>query len=136
MIATVLDEMKDAETKAWKALAGYKFWMFGYHAAAWIKYKNLLEKQPDYKYKFRSPFKTLVDVARKQLRFEQQWGANARLIATAPMMLEALKEVLWRLGGGDLKGQHLLYSDSLHPKDDDKLFVEYIEEVIKEAENV
>lgn len=50
----ILALMEETETKAWKALRGYKFWMFGYHAAAWVKYNQLL---PD---KLPSPFSELV----------------------------------------------------------------------------
>jgi hypothetical protein len=32
----LLKDMLDAEAKAWKALAGYKFQMFGYWAAIWV----------------------------------------------------------------------------------------------------
>jgi hypothetical protein len=53
--------MADAERKAWEALSGYKFWMFGYHAARWVTYNNLLpEKQP-------SPFKAAVHLARQRI---------------------------------------------------------------------
>ena len=33
--------MADEECKAWKALAGYKFWMFGYHSSKWVSYNKL-----------------------------------------------------------------------------------------------
>jgi len=49
--------MKAEEAKAWKALAGYKFYMFGYHAAAWVKLNQLLPEP------FSNPFKTLVRFA-------------------------------------------------------------------------
>ena len=29
-------EMREAEVKAWRSLAGYKFVMFGYWAAIWV----------------------------------------------------------------------------------------------------
>lgn len=32
----LLIELKTAEKKAWKALSGYKFMMFGYWAAVWV----------------------------------------------------------------------------------------------------
>lgn len=32
----MLAAMAEFEQKAWDALARYKFWMFGYHAAAWV----------------------------------------------------------------------------------------------------
>ncbi len=49
-----------AELKAWKALAGYKFEMFGYWASAWVKYNQLMigdEKLPN-------PFQIAVKLAR------------------------------------------------------------------------
>lgn len=55
----ILAAMHDAETKAWEALRGYKFWMFGYHAARWVNYNQLLPQQR----RFRSPFKSLVEIA-------------------------------------------------------------------------
>lgn len=51
----------EAETKAWKALAGYKFEMFGYWASAWVKYNQLMigdEKLPN-------PFRPAVHLARE-----------------------------------------------------------------------
>ncbi len=45
-----------------KALAGYKFWMFGYHASAWVKYNQLLKDTP---WHTGNPFKSLVDAARE-----------------------------------------------------------------------
>lgn len=53
----ILGLMEEEETKAWKALQGYKFYMFGYHAAAWVKYNKLLvEPLPN-------PFRDLVKIA-------------------------------------------------------------------------
>lgn len=60
-IATIMAERQAAEKKAWKALAGYKFYMFGYWAAAWVKYNQLLPlgiKDP-------SPFRDLVKIGRE-----------------------------------------------------------------------
>ena len=57
----ILDQMRDAENKAWEALSGYKFWMFGYHAARWVTYNRLLHTpQP-------SPFTNLVKLARDMI---------------------------------------------------------------------
>ncbi|KKN03812.1 hypothetical protein LCGC14_1103850 [marine sediment metagenome] len=53
--------MQDAERKAWEALAGYKFWMFGYHAARWVNYKNLLHSNE------ASPFRDAVVIARQKI---------------------------------------------------------------------
>lgn len=55
--------MRDAETKAWEGLRGYKFWMFGYHAARWVNYNQLL---PPVR-RFRSPFKALVEIADRKI---------------------------------------------------------------------
>jgi len=57
----IIGQMKDAERKAWEALSGYKFWMFGYHAGRWVNYNNLLDN------KFGNPFKSSVDLARAQI---------------------------------------------------------------------
>ena len=57
--AAILASLVDAEEKAWDALAGYKFWMFGYHAARWVNYNMLLPRSA----RFRSPFKGLVEHA-------------------------------------------------------------------------
>lgn len=58
----VLAAMQDAETKAWEALSGYKFWMFGYHAGRWINYNNLLPPTD----RKASPFKATVELARRK----------------------------------------------------------------------
>lgn len=58
IITTIRYDMKRAERQAWKSLAGYKFLMFGYHAAVWVNLNKLLpERQPN-------PFKEAVFVAR------------------------------------------------------------------------
>ena len=53
-------EMAIAEAKAWEALAGYKFWMFGYHAAKWVQLSQLLGRPHP------SPFRPAVDLAREK----------------------------------------------------------------------
>jgi len=59
----ILAAMRDAEVKAWEGLRGYKFWMFGYHAARWVNYNQLL---PNIQ-RFRSPFRSLVEIADRKL---------------------------------------------------------------------
>lgn len=49
--------------KAWRSLARYKLWMFGYHAAAWVKFNQLLPSQ----LRSRNPFRELVLLARAKL---------------------------------------------------------------------
>lgn len=62
----ILAAMQDAERKAWEALSGYKFWMFGYHAGRWINYNNLLvERRPN-------PFAATVKVAREKIEQQEQ----------------------------------------------------------------
>lgn len=64
MTAARIIEARDREAvKAWKALAGYKFWMFGYHAAGWVKYNHLLERAD----RAPNPFSALVKLARTNL---------------------------------------------------------------------
>jgi hypothetical protein len=55
--------MAEAEVKAWEALSGYKFWMFGYHAARWVNYNALLPRSQ----RLRSPFKALVTLGREMV---------------------------------------------------------------------
>lgn len=58
--------MADAEEKAWEALSGYKFWMFGYHAGRWVNYSRLLGgKRPN-------PFRDAVMLAREKIDGTQQ----------------------------------------------------------------
>lgn len=59
--------MRDAETKAWEGLRGYKFWMFGYHAARWVNYNQLLPTPR----RFRNPFKSLVEIADHKIEQSQ-----------------------------------------------------------------
>ena len=40
----ISEAMDEAERKAWEALSGYKFWMFGYHAAKYVQLAQLLDK--------------------------------------------------------------------------------------------
>ena len=54
--------MVEAELKAWEALSGYKFWMFGYHAARWVNYNALLPRNQ----RLRNPFADLVKFGREQ----------------------------------------------------------------------
>ena len=66
MAAKIQLAMVDLETKAWKALAGYKFWMFGYYAAQWVNYNKLLDhKKPN-------PFKRSVDLGREVLQEKEK----------------------------------------------------------------
>jgi hypothetical protein len=51
----------DAEKKAWDNLGRYKFNNFGYWAAAWIHYNQLMPKEQ----KLGNPFISLVKMARK-----------------------------------------------------------------------
>lgn len=59
----IQDEMQTAIEKAWEALSGYKFWMFGYHAARWVNLNRLL-LLPDRK---SSPFRDAVKLAQSKI---------------------------------------------------------------------
>lgn len=60
LVALLESDLAESERKAIDALARYKFWMFGYHAADWVKINRRLGgKRP-------SPFKALVLAARQQ----------------------------------------------------------------------
>lgn len=55
----LIADLAEAERKAWDALARYKFWMFGYHAADWVKLNRRLPgRRPN-------PFARLVAAARE-----------------------------------------------------------------------
>jgi hypothetical protein len=58
-----------AERKAWKALAGYKFWMFGYHAAQWVLLNQTLGRP------FNNPWRDLVETAKAKVQFFKGLGA-------------------------------------------------------------
>lgn len=69
--AKVMKKRDAVELKAWQALARYKFWMFGYHAAQWVLLtQHLGDGRPN-------PFKILVKAARAELKarelFEAAW---------------------------------------------------------------
>ncbi len=57
-------QVEDSILKAWEALSGYKFWMFGYHAARFINYNRLLP--PNEKVQ-PNPFIELVKIARSKI---------------------------------------------------------------------
>jgi len=63
-LCNIKAERAIAERKAFRALAGYKFYMFGYWAAAWVKYNALLPKPM----KAGNPFKGLVGAARDHIK--------------------------------------------------------------------
>ena len=55
----VLQELDEADHKAWENLARYKFWMFGYWCAVWVRLNRIAEaKRPN-------PFHGLVKIARQ-----------------------------------------------------------------------
>ena len=57
----VLERREQSIEKALKALAGYKFEMFGYWAAAWVKYNQLLPRE----HRDPNPFRRLVKKSRQ-----------------------------------------------------------------------
>jgi len=62
LIQRLKDATYEAEAEAWKALAKYKFWMFGYYAARWVTLNRLSgDRRPN-------PFKKLVGMAKTIMR--------------------------------------------------------------------
>lgn len=56
----IINEIVEAEHKAWDALSRYKFQMFGYWAAIWVHLNRIAElKRPN-------PWKNLVAEAKRQ----------------------------------------------------------------------
>lgn len=70
MEVRIRKDMAEAEAKAWEALSGYKFWMFGYHAARWVIYRRLLGSDEP------NPFRELVDLARAKLGKPKKGGKS------------------------------------------------------------
>jgi len=56
---TAEEYRQEAKDKAFDSLARYKFLMFGYHAAMWVKMNKLCRIRES------NPFNDLVDLARK-----------------------------------------------------------------------
>lgn len=57
----LLLELEAAERDAWKNLARYKFWMFGYFAGRWVYLNRLIGgRRPN-------PFKKLVLIAKEAI---------------------------------------------------------------------
>jgi len=80
MNSTILaNEIHEAEVKAIKALAGYKFSMFGYWAGIWVHLNRIEGK------KRPSPFKFLVHAAR-ELPVDQ--GGRGEISIDEPAMIE------------------------------------------------
>lgn len=61
----ICDELRDAEVKAWKALARYKFILFGYYSAIWVSLNRIEGK------KRANPFKSLVELANESVNYDK-----------------------------------------------------------------
>lgn len=59
-------ELYEAEAKAWRSLASYKFMMFGYWAAIWVHLNRIGE------FNKPNPFKPLVDLATEIVEEHQE----------------------------------------------------------------
>jgi len=57
----MLDELKAKETAAWDSLSGYKFIMFGYHAAVWVTLNRI------HRCHQRNPFLDVVKLAKVKI---------------------------------------------------------------------
>lgn len=60
-------KMAEAEQKAWASLSGYKFLMFGYHAAQWVLLNQIIQEER------QNPFKKLVKLAQE---YENNWNTQ------------------------------------------------------------
>lgn len=56
----LIAQLHKAEGEAWKNLARYKFWMFGYFAGRWVFINSMLPRPM----KRTNPFRELVSAAR------------------------------------------------------------------------
>lgn len=77
IVRNVIDKREAAFADAIRSLAKYKFWMFGYHAAAWVKYNQLLKGTPWHQ---GNPFKRFVELAeieRGELDGAAAWEVDA-----------------------------------------------------------
>jgi hypothetical protein len=79
-LSVLFASMVEAETKAWEALSGYKFWMFGYHAARWVNYNQLLPRN----HRLRNPFANLVKFGRDMA--DKKQGELPTLQAQLPLL--------------------------------------------------
>ncbi|MDP2910805.1 MAG: hypothetical protein Q8N76_00465 [Candidatus Omnitrophota bacterium] len=66
--------LNETELKAWRALAGYKFMMFGYWAAIWVHLNRVGE------FNRQNPFKPLVDLASDMIKEAEQYKEARTLI--------------------------------------------------------
>lgn len=64
VIRQVVDERETAYEDAIRAVSKYKFWMFGYYAASWVKYNKLLKGTPWHQ---GNPFKRFVELGRMEI---------------------------------------------------------------------
>jgi hypothetical protein len=60
-------ELNEAEAKAWRSLASYKFMMFGYWAAIWVHLNRIGE------FNRPNPFKPLVELASDMVKEAEQY---------------------------------------------------------------
>lgn len=80
----LLQELDEAEAKAIKALAGYKFQMFGYWSAIWVHLNKISgAKRPN-------PFKALVMAAR-----------DIKIAKEAAVTVEAVSPYVWNVKKAD-----------------------------------
>lgn len=86
----VADAIADAEKKAWKAMAGYKFWMFGYHAAQWVLLNRVSMASS-----LPNPFKQLVTLAREVIDIKYPGKPKVRLAGTPDDPLWTCDDCEW-----------------------------------------
>ena len=62
----LIKKMEESEQKAFDSLARYKFYMFGYWSASWVKYNQLAFEMGIIQKKNENPFKDLVNLAKNK----------------------------------------------------------------------
>ena len=72
--------MRDCEEKATRALCQYKFWMFGYWAAAWVQL-NRLQPRED---RMANPFRPLVKAAHELRDAKYETATDPKLKGKKP----------------------------------------------------
>lgn len=70
-MASIAKEIDNAEKQAWKALARYKFQMFGYWAGIWVHLNKIEGK------KRRNPWTVLVNLAAHEFENRGEWHGNS-----------------------------------------------------------
>lgn len=106
--------MEEAEAKAWKALAGYKFEMFGYWASTWVSLNHLDDVRRG------NPFKQLV----VQARYDTERLDRDAAPVTEWKLAKTQGHLVWATVPRRIAGGHAV-DIKLHESDPDWTPVQY-----------